>query len=238
MKKLFFTSLMVMSTIFSAEIESDHFHITFTEQDRETASVWLGRAEVLYEKLRCDFQKQFDTKVEIIIHENQATFREAAGLVDAPAYKVASFTHPIHIVSPSQPGSYHTEETLKWIFLRVITSKFIRDNYSLQTTPGWVGSGFIDVIVCQDYASTFPLNFQFSKLPSDLPTMDQLDASTYEELGKIGGVSTARSLTLFIDRTYGREKFMQFLENYEDFEEILGVSKDECYAAWVASLEK
>lgn len=71
-----------------------------------------------------------------------------------------------------------------------------------------------------------------------LPDLEQLENPDPKKFGEIGRFQCAHFFTSFIENNYGWEKILQLLAHYDQFEEIMRISKENLYSEWMNSLSK
>lgn len=230
-KKLLAAFILLRSVLFAQAIEvcesSEHFEIACESNDCLIAHELIEMAESFYPQLRIDFNHTFIKKLKINIFPNLTAFHEAIEWIEAPQWVVAKANDKeVDIVSPLNPGSFHSEQTIKKIFMLNIVKAFIYQKFGVTGRPFWVVFGVASNKI--DYNSS-------NKLPEILPSLQQLEESNCKEFGEIGGFQCAQSFISFIEKKYGWEKILQFLTNYNAFEQVTGISKEYIYDEWVRS---
>ncbi len=199
---------------------SEHFEIFYSQENKEIAQEFLTAAESLYPQLMQDFDHAFENKLEINIFPNILSFQEAYGSKNASQAMVARCgTKFISIVSPLNPGTYHSADSIRTIFQINLIKSVIMQKYGYSNSKNWLVFGIASNKT--DYQPR-------SALPDILPTIQEMESS----LEKISGHPSAHSLVHFLIGKYGWEKILQLLENYSLFEEILGKSKEIIYHEW------
>lgn len=218
-------SFLFLCRILSAENlklneSSEHFEIFYSQSDKEIAQEFLTVAESFYPQLMQDFDYAFENKLKINIFPNILSFQETYSLRDVFQAIVARCgTKFISIVSPLNPGSYHSADSIRTIFHIDLIQSVIMQKYDYSDSKNWLVFG-----VAANKAGYQPR----SPLPDVLPTIQELETS----FGNSGGHPSAHSFVHFLIGNYGWEKILQLLENYSFFEEILEKSKETIYHEW------
>lgn len=199
---------------------SEHFEIFYSQNDEGIAQEFLTVGESLYPQLIQDFDHAFENKLKINIFPDIISFQETYDLRNAPQAIVARCgTKFISIVSPLNPGTYHSADSIRTIFQIDLIQSIIMQKYGSSNSKNWLVFG----------VASNKTNYQpRSILPEILPSIQEMETS----LEKISGHPSAHSLVHFLIDNYGWEKILQLLRNYSFFEEILGKNKETIYHEW------
>ena len=222
--------LCQFTVIQALEIQTatDHFQL-FAESHEAITNDLLEEIEASYFKNSVDFDFIPNEKIQINLFSDLTDFHQSIGWNNAPDWVVArTLVGVIDIVSPQNPGPYHTEKSIKRILLLNIAKSFIYQKYGSSCASFWFVFGVASNQVDQTV---------IVQLPKVLPTLQQLEEADTKTFSKIGGFQIAHHLSAFIKQTYGWEKTLQLLASDDDFEAILGISKEDLYNKWVYSVE-
>lgn len=88
--------------------------------------------------------------------------------------------------------------------------------------PRWLEFGF----------AANEAGYSFGHLPPVIPTLEQLESQDTKEFGRIGGFQWSYLFVSYIETKYGKNKILQLLRNSDQFEKIIGLSKDQLYQQW------
>lgn len=224
-------------TNFPLYLENEHFQIFCEEKDQAAANQMLQILESHFGKLSKDFEHLYTDKIHIHIFPTIEQFHEAIHWPSAPAWIVANSgdglePHTFFIVSPVNPGTYHSFESILKISVVNLTKLFIADKYK-KHSPYWlrIGIAFHEAGMVQKNLTKRLIEVKNSK--GLIPTLHQLETVPLEEFNQIGGYSYAYALAEFIIQTWGWEKVLALLDDYSSFESVLEVSKQDFRELWI-----
>jgi hypothetical protein len=220
----FFSAYSVIPEL-NDSITSDYFEVHCSQTDAQIViNELLPLAERLYSELSADFQHSFESKISLILYPTIAEFHQKMGVINYPEWLVAGNDEKtIHIVSPNNPGTYHTSESIKKILQLNIIKTFIYSKYGLECAPFWFVFGI---------ASVRTGYFQ-SSLINNIPTWQQFSTAHFST-AKINGHYIAHCFVHFIKQEYGWQTILNILENYSAFEKIVGYSPEALYNHWAS----
>jgi RNA polymerase sigma-70 factor (ECF subfamily) len=212
---------------------TEHFRVHCVESDQSVVDTMVDQAEVDYQQLARDFHHEYMAPITFAVYSDIATFHEAMGWPDAPAWFVGFDTaRERSMVSPNNPGPEHTHDGLMAIARLGLVECFIQDAY--KNVPRWLCQGI--AFYKQQWCSKKRLS-ALAADPSQLPTIEQLEpVNQGENFVRIHGFDCSYALVEFLYEKWGWEKILALLEHYENFDAILGMSKKEIHQAWVKFL--
>lgn len=229
MKGLFLLGMLSFQSLFASNLHfsssSEHFEIACAEQDIEESIALLQLSEPLYAQLSQEYHYQFPDKIHVRLFPDITSLHQAIHREDAPDWWIINFGSPIQMVSPRNPGPYHSAKNLRKAFLKTLVEAFIYNKFSNHNAPWWLVTG----------VSAKRVDWPYHPLPSFYPKIQELEAATY---GIPGMGWCAMSLTSYIETQYGKESLHKLLEDYSSFEAVLGLSKEELSVEWHAFLKK
>lgn len=206
-----------------------HFKIYCAKEDENVSQELLPPLEDLYEQLTKDFQHTYSGLISIEIYPNLTEFHKAIHAPFAPDWLVAEANpHIVKGVSPSNPGPAHSHESMVSCYKVCLAHLFLMDsNDHYKNAPYWLLQG----------VSLYKGN-RHKKIQGQVPTMAQLDAikDCAINFDKINGFSISPLLVKFIDINWGWDTVLKLLENYSDFENIIGFTKEEFMSKFKKSL--
>lgn len=229
MKRLFLLGILSFQSLFASDLHfsasSEHFEIACTEQDIKESNALLQLSELLYAQLSQEFRYQFPDKIHVCLFPDIISLHRAINKEDAPDWWIISFGSQIRMVSPRNPGPYHSAENVRKAFLKTLVEAFIYNKFNKHNAPWWLVAG----------VSAKRVDWPYHQLPSFFPKIQELEVATY---GIPGMGWCAMSLTSYIEEKYGKEFLLKLLEDYSSFEQVLGLSKEELSDEWHAFLKK
>lgn len=220
--------MLSFQTLFALDLpqstNSEHFEIFCSEKDKEEIVTLLQSCETLYSKLSEEFHSQFSSKIQIRLFPDIVTFHEAIDSEDAPDWWIIQYGNPIQMVSPLNPGSYHSAENVRKALLKAVVQTFIYHKFPQCNAPWWLIAG----------VTAKRVDWPYQRVTSFFPEVNELENSTY---GLPGMGWCAVSLTSYIEENYGWEALLELLEDYSSFEQVLGLSKEALVNQWHAFLQ-
>ncbi len=210
----FFSSVLLAE---QEELASAHFVL---KGDQQLAQSILRTAEKCAEKLARDFQQDLSGSIKITVYPNCKALHEAIARPDAPDWLVGHYSlelRTISIVSPLNPGTQHTYESIFRTLHHQITNAFIFDVCTAQV-PAWLRIGL-----------AMRESGQSANIPAceTIPTVEELEDPCFEFLVRRNGFTWSYYFVAFLDFRYGWDKVLELARDYSSFEEILGISKAE-----------
>lgn len=237
---LLFACLMIQSAPATLSLyrETASFHIFCTEADHPAANVVLQRCEGYLEELSRDFHHIYSAPITLNMYPDIQTFHQETGYPDSPDWYVGlndSSKHAYNFVSPNNPGTYHTTDSILNALKVGLAELFISDIYK-KPMPRWLHQG----------VALFEANFasisgkkriaQLAKNPSQLPTLAQLSPMNDETFEQLDGFACSETLIEFINEKWGWETLLALLDNIDAFEAILGMAQDVFHKQWATFL--
>lgn len=198
-----------------------HLVLQFSETDRDSIPLLIKELESFYVAISEEFSFSSDSPLHINIYPNIHSFHEALGLVDAPSWSVAKATSDtIDIVSPFNPGSCHSKESITKIMKLNITKAVLFNKFGQNNIPYWLAYGIGAMKI--NYGNTSH-SYQY------IPSLTELETLSNNDFNRIGGFQVAYAFAKFIEENFGKETLMDLLSNYES-------RKEELYQNWIDSL--
>lgn len=237
MFKMFFTFLCLLSGNFlfpfddtsdlSFYKETDHFQTYCLEQDNTAADLMLQNLEQYWIQWNQDiFSVPFSNKIKLSIFPDiQSYHLKILGNSSAPDWVVCTQGRDfISLVSPKNPGSIHSEESIMKCGRLCLGWIFTYQKYGDQ--PRWlvIGLPYYEVkMYSKDLVDQYLLN---KNNELEIPLLSQLETLDGHSLDRSGKIA-CYLLTEFLIDQWGLDKALALLNDYSSFETILGVSKEE-----------
>lgn len=220
MKKLLIsclTGLLLLNVVHAQPLENakatTHLIFHFSEMDDTTISLIAEELESFYMEISEEFSFSDNPSFDINIYPNIASFQEALNLNDAPSWCVARATSDtIDIVSPTNPGPAHTEESIKKIMKLNIVKAALFNKFSENNVPYWLVYG-VGAVKAKYGNSSHLLKY--------IPSLEELETSDYKKFGKINGFQASYAFVEFVQETFGRDVLIDLVSNYESRKETL-----------------
>jgi len=227
MRKLVLLGFLFVQRLFALDFNyscvSEHLEIACSEKDVQVCDDLLKLSEKMCERLSEEFHHRLKHKIQVFLFPDIQSFHEAIHQKEAPDWLICAFESPIQVVSPLNPGSYHSSENVKKVLLRGIVQTFIYDKFKDNNAPWWLIAGITAKKVDWPYVNT----------SIALPGIAELETSTY---GIPGMGWCALSFTTYIEEKYGWKVVLQLLENYSSLEQVIGLSMEKLVLEWQLSV--
>jgi hypothetical protein len=195
--------------------------------------------ESFYDELSHKFNHTYSPSITISIYADLTSFHAAIGKPNAPDWIIAqSDKHSISGVSTTNPGPYHSHDSVLRAYKASLASLFIEDIYKHhQSIPHWLHQG-IALYVAQFFEPD-KVRIKLAQELDKVPTIEQLDAiPKYDAItfDQHNGFRVSYSIIQFIDTQWGWGAIVQLLNKYDNFENILGISKEGFKESWKTSI--
>ncbi len=220
--------------------ESQHFAFYSTYGDIEVLDSLAIALENNYFRITNRLGIQIDEKIKVKVFPNLKSFHAAIDSPDAPDWLVGTSNgDELMMVSPMNPGSSHTYESL----MQVIVHEFVhtaidyarREKESTEL-PRWLSEGYAQYEAGQinEYIRKLVKSSLTDKTP---PTWTQLDTASPMEFGQMNGYGLSVTIVEFLIDTYGIDKLVLLIKEPENIVTIYGLSKSILEEQWIQYLE-
>ena len=207
--------------------ESDHFNFYSTKVDKESLDDLEDKLESNYERISKDLQVTLDEKIKVTIYPNISDFHKAIGRMVAEDWLVGvARNNEILMVSPLNPGSIHTYESLMKVIVHEYTHILIGEINS--NTDVYLNEG-IAVVEANQIDDNTKYYLKEAIRLNKLPSIDEMK-NNYSGLEQPYIVSGG--FVEFIINEYGYDKIIDLIKNPDDIENIIGSTKEEMIAKW------
>ncbi len=221
--------------------ESTHFEFYSTRDDIQVLDSLATALETNYSRITDHLGIQFDRKIKVKVFPNVKVFHEAINYPNAPDWVVGTWnTDGLMVVSPLNPGSSHTYESL----MQVIVHEFVHIAvyYSLggsgmNKLPKWLSEGYA-MYESGQMNQTVRRSVKASLSQKAPPTWTQLDAASMMEFGNMNGYGFSGAIVEFLINAYGIDKLASMIKEPDNIEMIYGLPKDTLEKQWVNYLKE
>jgi hypothetical protein len=221
--------------------ESKHFAFYSTYGDIGVLDSLAKTLENNYSRITNHLGIQIDKKIKVKIFPDLKTFHLAINYPDAPDWFVGGAMNGevLMMVSPLNPGSVHTYESL----MQVVVHEFVhiaviytRGDKGVTGLPRWLGEGYAQYEAGQvnDHIRKSVELSLTGKVP---PTWSQLDSVSDVEFGNMNGYGLSVTIVEFLVATYGFNKLVLLIKEPENIEIIYGFPKDALEKQWIQYLK-
>ncbi|MFA5075263.1 MAG: hypothetical protein WC436_04135 [Candidatus Babeliales bacterium] len=211
---------------FPLNIETENFKLYCMPNDKLAGQKILDVAEKNFKQLSVDFNHKYSKKINLYVFPDIKDFHQAIGRPDA-ADRIINFynenQHSFFTVSPYNPGSYHSAESIFTLTTHGLTYLFIKDIYT-KKIPNWFihGIGLWKAKYVGKYGYNKILN-ELSQNHQLIPSLKQLEDSDFSSDIYL---SCSYLIIEFINQKWGWYKILALLNDFSSFEKILEISKE------------
>jgi len=225
--------------------ETPHFSVHCMANDQDAADKILAKAEQNFAQLTQLFNHTYSTKITLNVFPSIQAFHAFLGFEvtpngqsSAPAWLINSndpTDHSFSTVALTNPGTYHTADSILRFNISGMTDLFIKDAYK-NTIPWWlvmgVGLWITKYVNYQTRLETLAKNHD------QIPTLSQLNTVNAIEFDKHHGFACSYSLVEFINTTWGWDKVVALLANYAEIKNVLGIDEETLRTQWINYLDQ
>lgn len=219
-------------------LSSKHFELYSSKSDSSILNDLSKVLEKNYMRITKNLKTKFSKKISVLIYPNIESFHEAIFLPNAPDWTVgAAGINELKMVSPSNPGSIHTYESLMLAIVHELvhtTVLNIRKAKGLVGLPKWLNEGYAFYEASQmteNMRKTVKSNSQKNPL-----TWAQLNRANTTVFGEINGYAVSTSIIEFLIQRYGLDNLIELIISPENIEAIYGLSKKQLEKQWLQYL--
>lgn len=230
----------VKSINYKLQLTNEYYNFYLADKDLKALDDLAPILTKRYLELTKLMKTSFSDKIDVIIYPNIQEFHKAIYLEDAPDWVVgAAGKNELKMVSPLNPGSIHTYESLvKPIVHELCHTVVLNMREQGQVgLPKWLDEGFAFF-----YASQLTQEDKEKILtdlePSEIPAWDQLNKAGTIAFGDQNGYVFSASIVEFLVSQYGYESIRKLILHPTDYERIFGKSEAELEKEWVNYLTK
>jgi len=221
--------------------ESQHFGFYSTHDDIKVLDSLAAALENNYSKITTHLGVQIENKIKVKVFPDVKAFHAAINYPGAPDWVVGTFnTEGLMMVSPLNPGSSHTYESLMQVIVHEFTHIAVYHalgGQGMAKLPKWLNEGYA-MYESGQVNELVRKSVKSSLLQKEPPTWNQLDEVSMMEFGKMNGYGFSGAIVEFLADTYGIEKLASLIKAPENIEMIYGFPKDTLEKQWVLYLKK
>ena len=216
--------------------ESQHFAFYSTKGDNGVLESLASILENNYARITNRLGVQLERKINVKIFPDVKSFHVAINRPAAPDWFVGSCVgDTILMVSPLNPGSVHTYESL----MQVIVHEFVHiavyyalGEKVINELPKWLSEGYAQYEAGQinEHIRKSVRSTLTNRIP---PTWKQLDAASAMEFGQMNGYGLSVTIVEFLIETYGIDKLISLIKEPEHIETIYGLTENTLEKQWI-----
>jgi len=221
-------------------LASTHFEFYSKEKDRETLNDLAKKLENNYTEITSHMSTVFEDKIQVYIYPDLATFHKAINYPDAPDWVVgAAGKNELKIVSPFNPGSVHSYESLMQAVVHEFTHTVVLNirEHGAVGLPNWLNEGYA-YYEANQLTSAQREAVQTSVAQNNVPIWNKIREANTFQFGEMGGYEISATIVEFLVQTYGYDKLRQFIIKPENADKIYGMSIEELENRWIDYLTK
>lgn len=216
--------------------ESQHFNFYSTNGDIKVLDSLAINLENNYSRITNHLGIQIDKKINVKVFPDIKSFHVAINYPDAPDWVVGSSNgDELMMVSPLNPGSIHTFESLMQVIVHEfvhIAVSYARGDKGCTTLPRWLSEGYAQYEAGQ-VNEQIRKKVETSVVANTPPTWAQLDTASVMEFGNMNGYGLSVTIVEFLVVTYGIDKLVLLIKKPENFEIIYGLSEYTLEKQWI-----
>ncbi|MFL0354753.1 peptidase MA family metallohydrolase [Xanthomarina sp. GH4-25] len=222
------------------ESTSDHFNYYSKKEDKKVLDSLSKALESNYLRITTEMQTNFNSKIDVFIYPDLKTFHSAINSTDAPDWVVgAASKNELQMVSPLNPGSEHTYQSLIKAIVHELTHTVVLNirKQGLVGLPNWLNEGYA-------YYEAKQLNesqreFIHSQLiDNKIPSWNELEKANNYQFGDLNGYPISATIIEFLVKSYGIDKLKQFIIEPENIKNIYNLSKEDLEVLWLEDLKQ
>lgn len=222
------------------EFTSKHFNFYLKEEDAKVLENISKILENNFLRITADMQTDFESKIDVFIYPNLSAFHSSIGYPDAPDWVVgAARKNELKMVSPLNPGSIHTYESLLKAIVHELTHTVVLNfrKQGLIGLPNWLNEGYAYYEAKQLTESQSEI-VKNQLLEDKIPSWNEFEKADTAEFGDINGYPISATIIEFLVESYGLDKLKQFIIEPQNVEKIYNISKEGLENLWLKHLGK
>lgn len=220
--------------------ESRHFNFYATRGDITVLDSLAITLENNYSRITNHLGVQIDKKINVKVFPDLKAFHAAINYPDAPDWVVGSCNgDELMMVSPLNPGSIHTYESLMQVIVHEFTHiavSYARGDKGWTTIPRWLNEGYAQYEAGQ-LNDLIRKNAVSSVTTNAPPTWKQLESASMMEFGNMNGYGLSVTIVEFLVATYGIDKLVLLIKAPENLENIYGLPESTLEKQWIQYLK-
>jgi purine nucleosidase len=220
----------------SLNIETNHFKLYCMPNDTEAGHKVLDIAEKNFKKLSENFKHTYSTKINLYVFPSVQDHHNAIGEPSAEDWlvnKCITDTHSIFTVSPNNPGTHHSAQSILDLNIVGLTQLFIEDTYT-NPKPRWFSLGI--GLWFAKWVSTTALK-ALAQDHTIIPELQQIGAPSEKLDSQMILQACSYSIIEYIHQKWGWDAILALLADYSSFEKILGSSQETFRDQWIEYLD-
>lgn len=219
---------------------SENFNFYSKQEDTKVLNSLSKALESNYLRLTKYMNTSFTSKIDVFIYPDLKKFHSALNLNDAPDWVVgAASKNELKMVSPLNPGSEHTYESLMKAIVHELTHTVVLNfrKQGLVGLPNWLNEGYAYYEAKQ--LSESQREFVRTQITNKtIPSWNELEKANNYQFGDINGYPISATIIEFLVKSYGLNKLKQFICEPKNIEKIYKMSKEDLEILWLNHLKQ
>ena len=222
------------------EFESKHFNFYSKKADASVLENLSKSLENNYLKITENMKTSFESKIDVFIYPNIKSFHSAINVPDAPDWVVgAASKNELKMVSPLNPGTQHTYESLMKAIVHELTHTIVLNfrKQGLVGLPNWLNEGYAYYEANQLNEAQRELVLS-QLLDNKIPSWSELEKANNYQFGDMNGYPISATIIEYLVESYGLDKLKQFIIRPENVKNIYNLSKEDLEVLWFKNLKQ
>lgn len=211
------------------QLESQYFRFYSFNKDIKCLNDLNKNLQENYKRISKDLNVSIKDKVDIEIYPNIQSYHNAIGMPMAPAWNVGTgWEGKIKMVSPLNPGKYHTYDTLMQVVVHEFTHVMVSEiNSSLKEIPLWLNEGTA-VFEAKQMNNNMKEGLKRKIQNNEIPPLFSMDPQNLSN----GGYAFSYTAVEYVVKNYGYNALIKLIKSPSNLQEILGCSSKEFEKRW------
>jgi len=214
------------------QFENENFTFHSLDKDKECIEDMAKVLDESFDTITSNLGVTLKEKTKIVIYPNIKSFHNNIGTQNAGDWLVGTaWRNEIYIVSPLNPGTEHTYDTLMKAavheFVHVVQYNIYQYNYPYR----WMNDGLATYLADQVPSSTVMKTMIDG---GQIPTLSDTNKNFLE----VEGYAFSYTVVEYLVKEYGYETIVEMIKSYKNIETILGKSLDEFEKDWINYLKE
>jgi hypothetical protein len=218
------------------QMESDKFKFYSFDKDKKCINDLSKILNENYERISNDLKVSVKEKVDVEIYPDIQGYHNAIGAPNAPNWSVGTgWGNKIRMVSPLNPGGYHTYDTLMQVVVHEFTHiAEYNINSNLGSMPIWLSEG-IAAYEAKQMSDDAKAAIKESLRKDEIPNFSEMNTNNFSE---IGGYTFSYTAIEYIVKNYGFDSIISLIKNPNNLEAILTMKLVEFESKWKSYLKE
>lgn len=215
------------------QFENENFAFHSFDKDKGCIEDLTKALDENYDTITKNLGVSLKDKVKVIIYPDIEVFHNNIGTQNAGDWLVGvTEKNTIHIVSPLNPGTQHTYDSL----MKAVVHEFVHvvqfNIYPYYYTNRWMSDGLAT------YEAKQVPNKTIMKNMIDADKISSLSGMNSKDFAEVGGYDFSYTVAEYLVKEYGYETIVSMIKTPENIEEILEKNLDEFENDWINYLKE